>query len=854
MKESFVKGRAVFAGIPVLIALMIACSGGESGTTLSDDGALNSFMLSDGYTACYDINGNNACDADEASAQVSNGYYEPSKLSNDGNEGAPLIAYKAGSPTHYAVNGVFSPLNTLIYSKARDAGKSYDALYEDVYEKLGSTAVQDSFLEFVGHGLDAAYRTGEEIDQIVNPTIISGCRCVIRTPLLRREICSNDARTIKQGSAAGVGKNPGVPFIDWMPVVADKSPYQISWNMWWGINGQTWKLYINNTEKCSQTFSKVSVMSAQNGTCSAELTKGPNEIYVELCNDTYCSKSAVSRILYDANAAPDAPVAVGDPVPPSMPPVYVITPPVETPQPDRGAPETPAPLPAGSAPTTGIAPAKPHIAWFAPRTLTASNTISWNIWYGTGASSATIIVTSPAGTVTESAAVSGTDMKSGSFIVSTPTDGQYTLAVKVSNAYGSSQSDEKVLTKYTENQQDPIYAPLPTGTPSQPISASLKDCALVDIGEDIRTADVNTPKGRCMTALRADNSFGGTYTAGTHDASYKPAGNKKIIAYFAEWGIYLRNYHVKDIPAARLTHLYYAFLDAKSNGDLSIIDYYAALDKSNETDTYLSPSGRKGNLKQLWLLKQKFPHLNMCFSVGGWTKSDNLYAIAASETLRNRMAESALRFAKDYKFDCIDIDWEFPVLGGEETHLASKADRDNFTKLIDALYAKLNPEGIKLTAAVSASDLGIKALNYPAFVDKLDSIILMTYDFNGAWNKYTGHQASLFPNNHPAQTYKVAYNKHWNISSALENVIKQFPDPTKAAAVRDKIMLGVAFYGRTWSGATQKPVPTQPIVQTTGPGRANMNRELIDYKQVAASTNIASESSLARSNRGLIQG
>src|SRR5262249_35238537 len=37
------------------------------------------------------------------------------------------------------------------------------------------------------------------------------------------------------------------------------------------------------------------------------------------------------------------------------------------------------------------------------------------------------------------------------------------------------------------------------------------------------------------------------------------AGEKRIVAYFAEWSVYDRNFHVANIPADKLTHINYAF-------------------------------------------------------------------------------------------------------------------------------------------------------------------------------------------------------------------------------------------------------------------------------------------------------
>ena len=40
--------------------------------------------------------------------------------------------------------------------------------------------------------------------------------------------------------------------------------------------------------------------------------------------------------------------------------------------------------------------------------------------------------------------------------------------------------------------------------------------------------------------------------------SVTPLEDKKIVAYFVEWGVYQRDYHVSDIPAEKITHINYA--------------------------------------------------------------------------------------------------------------------------------------------------------------------------------------------------------------------------------------------------------------------------------------------------------
>ena len=49
------------------------------------------------------------------------------------------------------------------------------------------------------------------------------------------------------------------------------------------------------------------------------------------------------------------------------------------------------------------------------------------------------------------------------------------------------------------------------------------------------------------------------------------AGEKRLVGYFAEWGIYGRKYNVGDIPAEKLTHINYAFARI-TNGECVLFD------------------------------------------------------------------------------------------------------------------------------------------------------------------------------------------------------------------------------------------------------------------------------------------
>ncbi|MFC7644075.1 glycoside hydrolase family 18 protein [Streptosporangium lutulentum] len=126
----------------------------------------------------------------------------------------------------------------------------------------------------------------------------------------------------------------------------------------------------------------------------------------------------------------------------------------------------------------------------------------------------------------------------------------------------------------------------------------------------------------------------------------------KRVAYFIQWGVYGRNYHVKDMDtsgaAAKLTHVNYAFGFVNSDGDCYSADPWADWQRpvpaEQSVDGVADAAGQalNGNLNQLKKLKAKHPGLKTLISLGGWTGSKYFSDAVLTPEGRARLASSCV--------------------------------------------------------------------------------------------------------------------------------------------------------------------------------------------------------------------
>ncbi|OUC93509.1 glycosyl hydrolase family 18 protein [Streptosporangium minutum] len=337
-----------------------------------------------------------------------------------------------------------------------------------------------------------------------------------------------------------------------------------------------------------------------------------------------------------------------------------------------------------------------------------------------------------------------------------------------------------------------------------------------------------TPATAYTYTVRARDAAGNRSTASsqlnvtTQDGG--GGGGNKLLGYFTQWGIYQRAYHVKNIvtsgSAAKLTHINYAFGNVQ-NGQCTLGDTYADYDRFYQAgesvdgvaDTW-DNGALRGNFNQLRKLKKQFPNIKVLFSFGGWTWSGGFGQAAANPAA---FAESCYRLVEDPRwadvFDGIDIDWEYPNACGLTCDTSGFS---SFKNLMSALRSRFGSNYL-VTAAITADATSggkIDAADYGGAAQYLDWYNVMTYDFFGAW----AAQGPTAPHS-PLNTYSGIPITGFDSDSAIQKL--------KSKGVpASKLLLGIGFYGRGWTGVTQ----AAPGGTATGaaPGTYEAGNE--DYK------------------------
>ncbi|WP_045395804.1 chitinase C-terminal domain-containing protein [Vibrio campbellii] len=316
---------------------------------------------------------------------------------------------------------------------------------------------------------------------------------------------------------------------------------------------------------------------------------------------------------------------------------------------------------------------------------------------------------------------------------------------------------------------------------------------------------------------------------------------RRVIGYFTSWrsgddpqAAYL----VKDIPWDQLTHINYAFVSIGSDGKVNVGD---VTDPTNPATGKTWPGvevdpalGFKGHFGALATYKQKHD-VKTLISIGGWAETGghfgadgNRVADGGFYTMTTnadgsinhagieKFATSAVEMMRTYKFDGLDIDYEYPT---SMAGAGNPYDKDfmeprrpylwaSYQELMKVLREKLDAasaqDGIHymLTIAAPSSGYLLRGMETFDVTKYLDYVNIMSYDLHGAWNDHVGHNAALF------DTGKDSELAQWNVydTAAYGGIGYLNTDWAyhyfRGSMPAGRINIGVPYYTRGWQGVT----------------------------------------------------
>jgi chitinase len=246
------------------------------------------------------------------------------------------------------------------------------------------------------------------------------------------------------------------------------------------------------------------------------------------------------------------------------------------------------------------------------------------------------------------------------------------------------------------------------------------------------------------------------------------------VGYWQSWSIYREDdcnpFTSESIDASSYTHIVFSFASISAEGTLEPWDFEADIEG--------------GEYQKFLNVRERYPGIKLLIAVGGWTHNDpeneRLYRFSnAASTEMNRMkfAQSAVNFMREYGYDGLDIDWEYP---GDETRGGNATiDKRNLVLLCEELrkFFDAASEGFQLTIAIPASIARFESgFDLGGIAKSVDFFNVMAYDMHGVWD---------FP------PVTGAHSDIAGINEAIDFML------TDVAA--SQIVMGMPAYGRSYT-------------------------------------------------------
>lgn len=190
-----------------------------------------------------------------------------------------------------------------------------------------------------------------------------------------------------------------------------------------------------------------------------------------------------------------------------------------------------------------------------------------------------------------------------------------------------------------------------------------------------------------------------------------------------------------DVDYSVITHLNYSFgliynKEYETEEGFRKEEWNDVDEHPEKLNTIYLEDWDKENLRRVNELKaEQNPDLKVLLSVGGWG-ARGFSDVAATEEGRATFANSCKQFVDEFQLDGIDLDWEYPVIGGWGEVKARPEDKQNFTLLLQAVRDAIGSDKLLTIAGSANVKFTTEWTEFQKVVEILDFINCMTYDFH----------------------------------------------------------------------------------------------------------------------------
>lgn len=234
-----------------------------------------------------------------------------------------------------------------------------------------------------------------------------------------------------------------------------------------------------------------------------------------------------------------------------------------------------------------------------------------------------------------------------------------------------------------------------------------------------------------------------------------------------------------------------------------------------------------GLYKQITSLKLKYPHLKVLLSVGGDADGthEKYYALLESNTAKISFANSVNDVLKKYKFDGLDLAFQFPKMkpkkirstlggffhsfkttigvAGKPVDENSEQHKNQFSSLVIELKNSFRIDNFELSVTVLPNVNATLYLDVPAIKNYVDFVTISAFDV------YTPIRNPKEAD-YPAPTLSVSDRNTEETVDAWASFL------TNGGLAPNRVVVGIATYGRAWKIEKDATLTGAPPVTADG--------------------------------------